>query len=325
MHKKENISSSMKVTILDGNESPGDASVAYKEYIEDSYITKLTTKFVKQGRRYGDEQEKTKIIHSLIQGVSETEVGQRRQKGELVEQGLDIDVILNKEEKITRETLREMRDDIVLWIKNTKESIKCLRELADEIEDLFKKTSKAKIGGSAASIAGGIVAIVGFGLSFVTFGTSLILTIAGGVVAGAGGVTTGAASVVNLVKSSTKTKAAEEAINKYNEQSDKIKMKCIELSQGIEDIDSTIPEWVRFWGKLTQGCASTAVNASWSVVGKTIINSLKLSGSLAEDASNAGKTLFRVAGTAARGAHIAGVWSEYFYFRLTCTLLSALL
>jgi hypothetical protein len=119
-------------------------------------------------------------------------------------------------------------------------------------------------------------------------------------------VTTGAASVVNLVKSSTKTKAAEEAIKKYNEQSDKIKMKCIELSQGIEDIDRTIPEWVRFWGNLTHGFASTAVNASWSVVGKTIINSLRLSGSLAGDASNAGRTLFRVAGTAARGAHIAG-------------------
>jgi hypothetical protein len=125
-------------------------------------------------------------------------------------------------------------------------------------------------------------------------------------VAGAGGVTTGTASIVNMVKSSSKTKAAEEAIRKYKQQSDKIKRKCIEISKTIKDIDSTIPEWVNFWGKLTKHGFSTAANAGWSVVGKTIVNSLKLSSDLAGDASSASKTVFSIAGTTARGFHIAG-------------------
>jgi exopolyphosphatase/pppGpp-phosphohydrolase len=130
----------MKVTILDGNESPGDASIVYKEYIKENSSTKVTSKFVKQSRGYGGQQKEKEIIYSRErrQGVSENEVDQRRHHGEKVDQGLDIDVILNKEDNITRETLKEMRDDIVLWIKDTKESIKCLRELADEIEDIFK-------------------------------------------------------------------------------------------------------------------------------------------------------------------------------------------
>jgi uncharacterized membrane protein YgaE (UPF0421/DUF939 family) len=54
-----------------------------------------------------------------------------------------------------------------------------LEELANNLDEHFKKISKAKVGGAAGAIVGGILGIVGFGLSFVTFGASLGLTIAG--------------------------------------------------------------------------------------------------------------------------------------------------
>ena len=54
-----------------------------------------------------------------------------------------------------------------------------LKDLADELDKIYKGVKISKVVGASVAIGGGVLAFVGFVLSFFTFGASFGLTIAG--------------------------------------------------------------------------------------------------------------------------------------------------
>jgi hypothetical protein len=76
-------------------------------------------------------------------------------------------------------SLRSMKVQLYQLVDEIDALLVELEELANNLDEHFKRICKAKVGGAAGAIGGGILAAVGFGLSFVTFGASLGLTIAG--------------------------------------------------------------------------------------------------------------------------------------------------
>ncbi|VDH97390.1 Hypothetical predicted protein [Mytilus galloprovincialis] len=75
--------------------------------------------------------------------------------------------------------VKSLYENLNKWRKPTVVVVVELKDLADSLDNHFKKISKAKVFGSITSIGGGIMAGIGFGLSFATFGASLGLTLAG--------------------------------------------------------------------------------------------------------------------------------------------------
>ena len=188
-----------------------------------------------------------------------------------------------------------------------------LEELANNLDEHFKKISKAKIGGAVGAIVGGILATVGFGLSFVTFGASLGLSIAGGVLAGSGGVVISGSQITDAVLSKNRRISAEIIMRTYRFQVEFLINDAVEIGaflQNHADIDVNFPLWVTFWGNIAMISASGIRNAGWNVIGRTILNSLRLA-SYADDVITTGAavttTAFKTIGsTTGRALHIAG-------------------
>jgi hypothetical protein len=78
-----------------------------------------------------------------------------------------------------RSRLLSFKDQLHQLVDENDALVVELEELANNLDEHFKKISKAKVGGAAGAIVGGILGIAGFGLSFVTFGASLGLSIVG--------------------------------------------------------------------------------------------------------------------------------------------------
>ncbi|VDI41901.1 Hypothetical predicted protein [Mytilus galloprovincialis] len=200
------------------------------------------------------------------------------------------------------------------WIKCKDEAVKELKELAVNLDDHFQKICKVKIAGSTTSLGGGILAVVGFGLSFVTFGASLGLTITGSVIAGAGGITVGGSMITDAVLSKQRRESAKAILDKYNDLVEIIKEECIEIGEMLKEKDEKMeqfPDWVDFWSKLTFGACTTTKSVTWDILAKTILASLRITASYADDAlavgARAGASAFRTIGsTAGQGLHIAG-------------------
>lgn len=200
------------------------------------------------------------------------------------------------------------------WIKCKDEAVKELKELAVNLDDHFQKICKAKIAGSTTSLGGGILAVVGFGLSFVTFGASLGLTIAGSIIAGAGGITVGGSMITDAMLSKQRRESAQAILDKYNELVEIIKEECIEIGEMLKEKDGNMeqyPHWMDFWSKLAFGAGTTTKCITWDILAKTILASLRITASYADDAlavgARAGASAFRTIGsTAGQGLHIAG-------------------
>ncbi|XP_013404335.1 uncharacterized protein LOC106169423 [Lingula anatina] len=173
------------------------------------------------------------------------------------------------------------------------EASKNLHDLADEIDEHFRKCVRGKIAGSAASLAGFPLIAIGFGLSFVTFGASLGLSIAGAALSGAGGITAAGSGLAEHFITKAKCKTAQEAVDAVLEKAREIQERC-------EEIENMAP---------TPGACSAVFNAGAltknvaSSVGISVFNGLKLAGGVADDAA---ATVFKGLGTGLRVLHIGG-------------------
>ena len=76
-------------------------------------------------------------------------------------------------------SLRSMKVQLHQLVDDIDALLVELEELANNLDEHFKRICKAKVGGATGAIGGSILVAVGFILSFVTFGASLGLTIAG--------------------------------------------------------------------------------------------------------------------------------------------------
>ena len=124
--------------------------------------------------------------------------------------------------------------------------------------------------------------------------------ITGATIAGLGGATVGIAQIVEVIHSSNKFKAAEEATKEYNNLKERLKEKIMEIGIELEslgDIDRDFKEWVQLIGCLVfQGC-KTGKNIGWNLIGSTIRTSRAIAEGITLGGSKAGLTAFKTIGT----------------------------
>lgn len=106
----------------------------------------------------------------------------------------------------------ELTESIQSWAEKRPETVKALRNLAQELLEHDKNIHIAKVSGSSFSIAGFVLVATGFGLAPVTFGTSAILSAVGGAMCAAGGATAAGSSLVGSKLFKTKLAKAQEII-----------------------------------------------------------------------------------------------------------------
>lgn len=131
---------------------------------------------------------------------------------------------------------KELTASIKSWSSNREETVKALRQLADELMEHHKNVHIAKVSGSSFSIAGFALIATGFGLAPVSFGTSLLLSAVGGAVCAGGGVTAAGAGVVKnrifkfkLAKAQELIEAdrdAQESVKKHMDDINKLRRKA---------------------------------------------------------------------------------------------------
>lgn len=128
--------------------------------------------------------------------------------------------------KSPRELIRcskELTASIKSWSSNREETVKALRQLADELMEHHKNAHIAKKSGSSFSIAGFALIATGFGLAPVSFGTSLLLSAVGGAVCAGGGVTAAGAGVVKNRIFKFKLAKAQELIEADRDAQESVK------------------------------------------------------------------------------------------------------
>ncbi|XP_013404326.1 uncharacterized protein LOC106169414 [Lingula anatina] len=178
---------------------------------------------------------------------------------------------------------------ITCFAHAAEEASKNLNDLADKIDEHFRKCNRGKIAGSAASLVGFPLIAVGFGLSFVTFGASLGLSIAGAVLSGAGGITAAGSGLAEHFITKAKCKTAQEAI-------DAVREKAREIKEGCEKVENMAPT----------PCSATfnASSLTENVASSVGIPAIKPAGAVTDDAA---ETVFKGLETGLRVLHIGGI------------------
>ena len=112
-----------------------------------------------------------------------------------------------------------LENSIKNWKHNRRQTVKVLRELAEEIQTDEDNSRIARLAGSSASIVGKHIALGGAVAAFFTFGASLILTIVGGVIVGAGESTILGTKIVNDLLPSRNIELVVDALQTDREES----------------------------------------------------------------------------------------------------------
>lgn len=120
--------------------------------------------------------------------------------------------------------------------------------------------------------------------------------------------------ITDAMLSKQRRESAQAILDKYNELVEIIKEECIEIGEMLKEKDGNMeqyPHWMDFWSKLAFGAGTTTKCITWDILAKTILASLRITASYADDAlavgARAGASAFRTIGsTAGQGLHIAG-------------------
>ncbi|CAH3039395.1 unnamed protein product [Pocillopora meandrina] len=108
---------------------------------------------------------------------------------------------------------RELIAKARLWSVERKNTVRILRELADDILKHHFNVNVAKIAGSSSAIGGFALVATGFALAPFTFGSSVILSAVGGALCAGGGATAAGSGLVKRKIIQKKLAIAQEAMN----------------------------------------------------------------------------------------------------------------
>ncbi len=129
----------------------------------------------------------------------------------------------------------ELRSRFLEWSFARKETIRKLRDIADYVESVSKRTRVAKVAGSGGGAVGGALTVVGGALTVfgttVTAGAILPILVAGTSIGLASGLTGGAASITEKIVKSRQMAEAQEAIKKDREATELLEERLEHLQQ----------------------------------------------------------------------------------------------
>ena len=107
---------------------------------------------------------------------------------------------------------RELIDKARLWSVQRKNTVRILRELADDILEHHFNVNVARIAGSSSAIGGFALVATGFALVPFTFGSSVILSAVGGALCAGGGAAAAGSGLVKRKIIQNKLAIAQEAV-----------------------------------------------------------------------------------------------------------------
>lgn len=107
---------------------------------------------------------------------------------------------------------RELIDKARLWSVQRKNTVRILRELADDILEHHFNVNVARIAGSSSAIGGFALVATGFALAPFTFGSSVILSAVGGALCAGGGAAAAGSGLVKRKIIQNKLAIAQEAV-----------------------------------------------------------------------------------------------------------------
>ena len=193
------------------------------------------------------------------------------------------------------------------WKRERENTVKVVRELADQIQTHEQNCRIAKISGSVASAVGGCVSLGCFIGAFFTCGATLpIAVIVGSATAGAGATTLFGTELVNVLLKKTNSSLVNKAlIDDANVTA--------ELLQAFERLEKEKPS--KWSNRLTIAMKSLSM---FSGLGKLARDGKRL----ASSGVQTGKTTFKALSCVGRRLHIAGgVFSFIFLIPDVCNII----
>ena len=178
------------------------------------------------------------------------------------------------------------------WKRERENTIKVVRELADQIQTHEENCRIAKISGSVVSAVGGCVSLGCFIGAFFTFGATLpIAVIVGSATGGAGAMTVLGTDLVNVLLKRTNSGLVSKAlIDDANATTD--------LRQAFKSLEKEKPS----------GHAKIAENSfrMFARFGMLVYDGVETGTRLGSSGVQTGKTAFQAFSSVGRGFHIAG-------------------
>ena len=149
-------------------------------------------------------------------------------------------------------TLRELIVKSRLWYVERINTVRILRELADDILKHHFNVNVAKIAGSSSAIGGFALIATGFALAPFTFGSSVILSAVGGALCAGGGATSAGSDLVKRKIIQKKLAIAQEAITADQRAYKPVQKLLDDLDREVSEIKSTsfdeVKDYVSFSG-----------------------------------------------------------------------------
>jgi len=110
------------------------------------------------------------------------------------------------------EELRHLEEKLHMWREVRQNTVECLREIADYMDEISRKAGVAKVVGSGGGVLAGGLTLAGGVMTVMTAGAALPVLVAGASLGLASGITGGAAAITKKVLNSQQMKRVEVAI-----------------------------------------------------------------------------------------------------------------
>jgi len=110
------------------------------------------------------------------------------------------------------EELRHLEEKLHMWREVRHNTVECLREIADYMDEISRKAGVAKVVGSGGGVLAGGLTLAGGVMTVMTAGAALPVLVAGASLGLASGITGGAAAITKKVLNSQQMKRVEVAI-----------------------------------------------------------------------------------------------------------------
>ena len=134
---------------------------------------------------------------------------------------------------------RELIDKARLWSVQRKNTVRILRELADDILEHHFNVNVARIAGSSSAIGGFALVATGFALAPFTFGSSVILSAVGGALCAGGGAAAAGSGLVRRRIIQKKLAIAQEAMEADQRALKPVQKLLGDLDREVSKIKST--------------------------------------------------------------------------------------
>ena len=134
---------------------------------------------------------------------------------------------------------RELIVKARLWSVERKNTVRILRELADDILNHHFNVNVARIAGSSSAIGGFALVATGFALAPFTFGSSVILSAVGGALCAGGGAAAAGSGLVKRRIIQNKLVIAQEAVKADQRALEPVQKLLGELDREVSKITST--------------------------------------------------------------------------------------